>query len=223
MYVVAMAGTGNYLIRGGIPGRERLRIVSRVMRPSTMALLQRAGLQPGMTAWDVGCGGGDVAFDMARMVAPDGNVIGTDIDEAKLALARTEAIGQNLQNVEFRFGNVLSDTPDCLFDFVHARFLLTHLSNPAEALTKLWRALKPGGTLTIEDIDFTGYFCHPPHAAFLRYVELYTRTAEKRSGDANIGPRLPSLLTWLRFTSLAIRRAQSGVHPGFSKSGGVGL
>jgi len=45
-----------------------------------------------------------------------------------------------------------------------------------------------------EDIDFTGSFCHPESDAYRLYVDLYTRTAFSRSGDPNIGPRLPGLL-----------------------------
>ena len=35
----------HYLIRGGIAGRERLRVLARVMRPGTLALLERVGQQ----------------------------------------------------------------------------------------------------------------------------------------------------------------------------------
>ncbi len=42
------------------------------------------------------------------------------------------------------------------------------------------RVLQPGGVGTIEDIDFTGYFCHPYCAALWRYVELYTPAVHRR-------------------------------------------
>jgi SAM-dependent methyltransferase len=203
-----MAGTGHYLIRGGVPGRERLRIVSRVMRPSTIALLERAGLQPGMIVWEAGCGGGDVAFEIARLIATKGYVIATDVDDAKLALARTEAMEQNFRSIEFRFGDVLHDAPYGPFDLVHARFLLTHLRYPDVALRNMWRSLRPGGTVVVEDVDFGGYFCHPPHDPFWRYVDLYTRTAAKKGGDANIGPRLPSLLAGTGFVDVQMNVVQ---------------
>jgi ubiquinone/menaquinone biosynthesis C-methylase UbiE len=203
-----MAGAAHYLIRGGIQGRERLRVVSRVMHPSTISLLGRAGLARGLVCWEPGCGGGDVAFDMARMVAPNGNVLATDIDEAKLDLARIEAAEQNLDNVEFRFGNVLQETSDRAFDFVHARFLLSHVPNPASALTNMWNALRPGGTLVVEDVDFSGYFCYPSNAAIWRYVELYIRTAERKGGDANVGPRLASLLAAAGFEDVRMNVVQ---------------
>ena len=83
----------DYVIRGGVEGRERLRILSRVMQRTTLASLARAGIKEGMACLEIGCGGGDVAFDMARMVGPAGRVVGTDIDETELELGRREAAG----------------------------------------------------------------------------------------------------------------------------------
>ena len=45
---------------------------------------------PGMRCLDVGCGG-DVTFDLARLVGQAGEVVGWDIDATKLDLARREA------------------------------------------------------------------------------------------------------------------------------------
>ena len=55
-------------------------------------------------------------------------------------------------------------------------------------------ALAPAGVLIVEDIDFTGHFCHPHSTAFWRFVELYTKAVQARGCDLNIGPRLPALL-----------------------------
>jgi ubiquinone/menaquinone biosynthesis C-methylase UbiE len=189
-----MMQKSSYIIRGGVAGRERLRVLSRVMQPTTLALLRRAGIRPGMACLEVGCGGGDLAFDIARLVGPSGRVVGTDIDEKKLELAAQEAQTQQLNNVEFRLSDITATEPERGFDLVHARFVLTHLPNPAQALGRMRGALRSGGVLVLEDIDFRGYFCHPENAAFSRYVALYTETVRRRGGDANIGPRLPGLL-----------------------------
>jgi ubiquinone/menaquinone biosynthesis C-methylase UbiE len=184
----------HYIIRGGVEGRERLRILARVMRPTTLSLLQRAGFQPGMACPDIGCGGGDVSFDLARLVGPSGRVVGIDIDEVKIEIARREAAAQEIANIEFRLANIGESLPEAEFDFAHARFLLSHLPNPAAALAKIRQALRPGRMLVVADTDFSGYFSDPKCPALWRYVELYTQTVKRRGGDANIGPRLPRLL-----------------------------
>lgn len=183
-----------YVIRGGIEGRERLRMLSRIMQPTTLSLLERVGIHPGLACIDIGCGGGDVTFDLARLVGTDGRVVGIDIDPIQLELAREEAQQRQFSNVDFQLANIGDSKGEAEFDLVYARFLLTHLKDPAGALARMRQLVAPGGTVVIEDIDFTGHFCHPACEALRRYVELYTDAVHRKGGDPNIGCRLPLLL-----------------------------
>jgi SAM-dependent methyltransferase len=190
----------HYVIRGGLAGRERLRVLARVKWPTTSALLERVGVAASSRCLDMGCGGGDVTVALARL-APDGFVVGADMDEIKLDVARREAADAGLANVDYRVLDVMQPpSDDEQFDLIYMRFLLTHLPDPSLALTQVCARLAPGGALVVEDIDFTGSFCHPDNAAFWRYVQLYTDAVIGRGGDPNIGKRLPSLL---RATGLA--------------------
>jgi SAM-dependent methyltransferase len=185
-----------YVIRGGLAGRERMRLVARVMQPSTLALFDRVGVRPGMACLDVGCAGGDVSCDLARRVAPGGRVVGLDIDAVKLELARQEAADLRIGNLDFRLADIsdAGEEPEPVFDLVYARFLLTHLRDPAAAVARMTGHLRPGGVLVVEDIDFTGHFCYPECAEYRRYVQLYQQSVQRRGADPNIGPRLPGLL-----------------------------
>jgi SAM-dependent methyltransferase len=177
-----------------LEGRERLRVLARVMWPTTRALFSRVGIPPTARCLDLGCGGGDVTRALAE-VASQGFVVGTDIDATKLDLARAEAASAGVDNVEFRVDDVMELAANGeRFDVVYARFLLTHLADPAKALARTMERIEPGGKLIVEDIDCSGHFCHPPSPAFSRYVEWYTKAAQARGGDPNIGPRLPGLL-----------------------------
>jgi 2-polyprenyl-3-methyl-5-hydroxy-6-metoxy-1,4-benzoquinol methylase len=151
----------HYLIRGGVAGRQRLRVLARVMWPTTRELLGRVGVPEDARCLDVGCGGGDVTIPLARL-AHRGRVVGTDIDETKLELARAEALPAGVENVEFRLED-LTEPPRRAewFDLVYARFLLTHLADPAEAVARLVARLEPGGVLVVEDIDCSGHFLPP--------------------------------------------------------------
>jgi SAM-dependent methyltransferase len=189
-----MTAAQQYVIRGGVEGRERLRVLSRVMRPTTTSLLDRLGLRDGHVCADVGCGGGDVALEMARRVAPTGKVLGFDFDQTKLDLARTEAKELGVENVEFSGVDVCKGIHAPPLDVVYARFLLTHLADPTRVLSALNRVMRPDGVVAVEDIDFGGYFTYPYSAAFERYHELYCATVERRGGDPFIGRRLPELL-----------------------------
>jgi 2-polyprenyl-3-methyl-5-hydroxy-6-metoxy-1,4-benzoquinol methylase len=189
-----MSVEDRYIIRGGLAGRERLRVLARAMYPTTAALFDRIGIAPGMSCLDVGCGGGDVTCELARRAAPTGRAVGIDMDATKLAIAREEADGDAGLAVEYREGDALTTEMAPEYDVVYVRFLLTHLADPEAAAARIAAALRRGGVLIVEDIDFTGCFCHPASTAYDRYVELYTQAAWGRGVDPNIGPRLPGLL-----------------------------
>ena len=183
-----------YVIRGGPAGRERLRVLGRVLWPTTHELLTRVGVPPAARCLDVGCGGGDVSVALASMVSA-GSVVGIDLDDTKLDIARAEASEAGITNVEFRRADVMEPAgDDDGYDLVYARFVLTHLTDPAGALANIVERLAPGGALVVEDIDFTGHFCHPDSPAFWRYVTWYSEAVQARGADPNIGPRLPGLL-----------------------------
>jgi 2-polyprenyl-3-methyl-5-hydroxy-6-metoxy-1,4-benzoquinol methylase len=188
------SSSSQYIIQGGLPGRERLRVLAGILEPTTLSLLERVGIRTGMRCLDVGCGGGDVAFELARRVAPDGTVVGIDLDEQTLELARSEAALLGRHQASFQQAEVMSSDLPSEFDLVYARFLLTHLPDPVGALERMHDALRPGGVLIIEDIDFAGHFCWPPCPAFGRYQELYTQAVKLGGADPYIGPRLPGML-----------------------------
>jgi ubiquinone/menaquinone biosynthesis C-methylase UbiE len=183
-----------YAIRGGHEGKERLDVLARVLLPTTTQLLDHVGVVTGMKCLDVGCGGGHVTILMARIVGPEGRVVGTDTDGEILGLAREDAATAKVTNVAFQ----QQDACACLrheeFDVAYARFLLSHLNEPENCLAAMVDACKPGGSIVIEDTDFTGSFCYPPCAAYERYKELYQELVQRRGGDSNIGPKLPAML-----------------------------
>jgi SAM-dependent methyltransferase len=186
--------SSRYIIRGGLAGRERLRVLARAMHPTTTALFDRVGIAPGARCLDVGCGGGDVTRELARRTLPGGSAVGIDVDGAKIEIARQEAAGGISGDVEYREADFLELELEAEYDAIYVRFVLTHMADPAAAVDRVARWLRAGGVLVVEDIDFTGAFCHPPSDAYDRYAELYTRTTQARGVDPNIGPRLPGLL-----------------------------
>jgi 2-polyprenyl-3-methyl-5-hydroxy-6-metoxy-1,4-benzoquinol methylase len=179
-----------YVIRGGREGYDRLLLLSRDRWPDTAALLGRAGIRPGMRCIDLGCGGGEVTLEMAKLVAPDGAVTGVDMDAVKIDLARTAAVERGVSNANFFATNVNGwDEPDS-YDVVYARFLLQHLSQPVEQLRRMWAAVRPGGVVIVEDPDFDGWCCHPPNRGFEFFVRTYAEVIRRRGGDHASGRKM---------------------------------
>lgn len=197
-----------YVLRGGLEGKKRLEILARAFAESTARVLNDAGLKPGMTCLDLGCGGGDVTLELARMVGPQGKVIGVDADRVKLDLASQDAHRRGLENVEFRAGEIDEWNEHSAYDLIYCRFVLTHVSNPARVLERILHAVRPGGAVVVEDIEFQGHFCYPSCRAFDEYMRLYRTVVSLRRGDAEIGPKLYSMLLNAGLQSPTIRLVQ---------------
>jgi ubiquinone/menaquinone biosynthesis C-methylase UbiE len=181
---------GTYIIRGGKEGADRLGVLARAVRPTTLQLLDRAGELRGTVVVDVGCGAGEVTFDLAERVGAGGKVFGLDLDETKLALAREEAAKRGLTHVVFHKCDVGDPWPADGVSLVYMRFIITHLSDPALALRRAREALLPGRPILIEDVDIEGHFCDPPSSAFDRGMALYVEASRRRGCDPFIGRRL---------------------------------
>jgi ubiquinone/menaquinone biosynthesis C-methylase UbiE len=179
-----------YVIRGGRAGFERLQLLARDRWPDTSALLARAGVRSGMRCIDLGCGGGEVSFEIAKLVAPDGHVTGVDMDEVKLELAREEAAARGIDNIEFRPANVNEWNEPDRYDLAYTRFLLQHLSHPVDLLRRMWDAVRVGGVLVAEDADFEGWCCYPPNDGFDFFLRTYGQVLARRGGDHIAGRKL---------------------------------
>src|SRR5262245_65959467 len=89
-------GSEASVLRGGELGAQRLRLLTRVVWPTTRDFLREVGVAPGMRCLDVGCGSGGVTLRLARRVGPTGHATGIDTDERCLELARQEAARRGL-------------------------------------------------------------------------------------------------------------------------------
>ena len=184
--------TGSYAITGGEQGKRRPDLLAEIMQPTTLRLLAEAGLRGGDRCLDLGCGGGNVSLDMARIVGPDGLAIGVDFDPQIVELARQDATDAGAGNVEYHVADArLFDGGP--FDLIYARFLLSHLSEPGTVLARMRQLAGPGGRIVVEDTDLSGCYCHPHDPANARFVELYTEVVRRGGGDADVGRRLPAL------------------------------
>ena len=200
-----------YVIRGGRAGYDRLQVLTRDRWPTTRALFARAGVGAGMRCVDLGCGGGEVTFELAKLVAPGGDVVGVDMDEVKLALARDAAADRGITNVEFRALNVNAWDEPAAYDVVYGRFLLQHLREPVALLRRMWAAVRPGGVIVVEDADFDGWGCHPANVGFAFFVRAYREVIAHWGGTTRLdasstppfstpGSLLPTLTSSARST-----------------------
>jgi len=112
--------------------------------------VERLALAPGSAVLDVGCGTGASALPAAAEVGPRGRVIGVDLAERLLAIARQKVDRHRLANVEFKTGDMENlGYPDDHFDAVVSVFSIFFVTDMVRQVRELWRMVRPGGRLAI--------------------------------------------------------------------------
>jgi SAM-dependent methyltransferase len=180
-----------YAFDNAIPAQlERLRTLEALFDPGTFRHLEALGVAEGWRCLEVGAGGGSVARWMSARVGAAGSVLATDLDPRFVA-------GADEPNLDVRSHDVLQDPlPRDEFDIVHVRMVLTWLPDAGAALARLVAALKPGGTLLAEEIDFGSVAPEPRLGAeagelFVRALEAHNEMLAERSGfDPHYGRRI---------------------------------
>ena len=172
-------------------GTARFGALEAIFDATTMRHIAARGVAPGWTCLEVGGGGGSIVKWLASRVGPGGRVVATDLNTRNLE-------GLELPNVEVLRHDIASEPlPENTFDLVHARLVLMHVGNVADALGRMIRALKPGGWVVVEEFEVTPLAMTTLSSAELSNVNTMfaLRHVMERAGmDLRFGRRLPDLL-----------------------------
>lgn len=184
----------SYLLAGQESELDRLQLQSRVWEPAGRRLLEQIGDGEGARVLDVGCGAMGWLRVLSEWVGPEGEVIGTDIDEKMLSAADTFVTSEGLGNVELVEDDLFSSGLEpASFDLVHARFQLSPLGRRQEQMATYLRLVRPGGVIALEDVDAGSWHFLPPAPALEERLLPLLLQAFEGGGDPYAALALPRL------------------------------
>jgi demethylmenaquinone methyltransferase/2-methoxy-6-polyprenyl-1,4-benzoquinol methylase len=154
-----------------------------------------AALSAGDHALDVATGTGDLAFELARRVAPGGSVVGADFSERMLELARVKATGRSpgAEAVEVRFepANALAlPYADGTFDAATVGFGARNFSDLELGIGELARVVRPGGRVVV--LELTTPRRQPLSTFFELWFDRIVPALGQLAGDAQAYSYLPN-------------------------------
>jgi SAM-dependent methyltransferase len=139
-----------YVLDNTATEQVRLNRQAMALRPITERLFRAAGIGPGMSVLDVGCGYGDVSLLAAELVANSGHVVGFDRDPRQVAAAAARVTDPG--TVSFVEATV-DDPPLGEFDAVVGRLVLMYQPDPIAAVSSLVSRVRPGGVVAFVELN----------------------------------------------------------------------
>ncbi len=171
-----------------------------------------AQVGPGSRVLDLATGTGDLAFELARRVAPGGEVVGSDFSEAMLARARTKwegrqdsLPGSTPAAVRFEWGDALQlPYADDSFDAATVGFGARNFSDLARGLREMARVVRPGGRVVV--LEMTSPTRPPLSSFFALWFDRVVPLLGRLAGDPDAYSYLPNSVK--RFPAPAILAAE---------------
>lgn len=118
----------------------------RLLSEALEAILERAGLAPGGSALDIGCGTGALSVAAGKIVGEEGRVLATDISEPMLNRAADRLRGMPQSSTLLADAQIV-DWEEVGFDTAISRFGVMFFSDPPRAFANIAAALRSGGRM----------------------------------------------------------------------------
>lgn len=173
---------------------ERLEFQNSVWREITNDFIARCGVTKGMKCLDVGAGPGFVSMDLLNIIGSEGELTALEPSEMYIEHFKNYCKEKSLTNVKFINSTLeKAELPENEYDFIFARWVISFVPNPELFISKLYKALKPGGIIALQDYNYEGLTRHPITEVFRDVPDAVREYWRRGGGDPYIALRIPEL------------------------------
>jgi ubiquinone/menaquinone biosynthesis C-methylase UbiE len=123
-----------------------------LLRRLTRKTLDRIGMRPGQKILEIGPGPGRLLVPAAQRILPAGEAVGIDIQRRMIERLQAKAARAGVTNLTAILGDATQPhVPEASFDLVYLCTVLGEIPDRAAGLAQCYRALKPGGILSVTE------------------------------------------------------------------------
>ena len=190
-----MAERDQYFLGHSVVEQRRLQQQARDLADESRRLFEQIAIPTGAHVVEIGCGPQGCLGLLADRVGPTGAVVGVEMSEHAVELARRFVTEQELANVEVRHGNgKATGLRRASFDLATARLVLVNIPEPEDVVAEMAALVRPGGVVALHEADWGMVLCDPPLPAWDTMIRAFLGYSLANGIDPLIGRRIARLL-----------------------------
>ena len=185
---------GGYLLGVNQQELERLQFQHGVWGSVTKKFLGRLNVGRGWRCLDVGAGPGFVSMDLRELVGETGEVTALDPSQFYLDWLRKQTEDKGWTNVKRVQGTAENTAfPSRSYDLIFVRWVIGFVPDPERFLTPLFRAVRIGGIIAIQDYYYEGLSLFPRGGIWDTMPDIVRAYYHSGGGDAYVVGRIPAI------------------------------